>query len=117
MVSPLLEPWLLPRLLLAGIRFVCGPISRQLLNSEYRSEAAGLILLLLAAISILEAFVSYVFGLLRLTLLILFVSLVGAGLLDLWFVRDVPHQERLADEPGQRVEAWVEKHDVGPVQH
>ena len=99
MSPPLSRSWLLFRFLWATIPAIFYPMTHQLWNPVFRSMVAGLILVLLAAIFLIETLLSYVFGLLRFTLVVLLVSLAVAIVLD-WLLSDVQEPEKQVDETG-----------------
>jgi len=100
MASHLSDPLLLLRFLLLILYSLVEPILLQLSQPNFRSSAIGLILMLLVVISILELFLMYIFHMMRLALVVVLVSLLGASLLT-WFASEIPGESEVDDSSGR----------------
>lgn len=89
MAPHLYDHLVLLRILLIILHSLVEPILLQLSQPAFRSFAIGLILLIIMATSIIEIFLIYTFHMIRLALVVVLVSLLGASLLT-WLGSDVP---------------------------
>jgi hypothetical protein len=82
------DPWVSTRMLLVIIHKLAAPLLHRLSNPVFRSTTAGAILGLLMIVSVVEQLTVMIFGIIRLTLITILVSLGGAELLY-WVMRDM----------------------------
>lgn len=85
--------------------YILQPVLQHILKPAFRSSLIGLILLLLAATSLVEYLILYIIGLIHLGLVVMSIALVGAQLIT-WLSSEVLVEESsLETFPG----AWSEE--------
>jgi hypothetical protein len=106
MSSPSRNPWLLLRFLILSPFCILEPILPHISEPAFRPSIIGLILILLAATSMMELFLLYVFGLIRFTLIVMLVGLGGAQFIS-WLSSEEPLDRQKPYETFQKMESGI----------
>lgn len=85
------------RLLQIIVQNLLSPIFRHITNPRFRSAVMGVLLGLLMIASMLEVLLLYIFGIIRLALVVILVSFGGAEVLC-WLLSDIPKTDEAEAE-------------------